>query len=405
MTGSSSQRRPSRFLTQAAIAALAITGAVAAITLADPSSVVFYVTYAGTGAFLVIRRPHNSIGWLLAAIGSGLALGGVRVGVRAEALAAGALDPIAAASAWANAWGWSLAFVAIFGLTLVFPSGRMPAGRGSRPSRIALGTIVGLAALMAVGPTISVTPVSTGVAIDVPNPLALAPDAGFWALVPGPTLLYSSMFAIFAAGVAALIVRFRRSTSLERLQYRWLVAAIALVAMTSLIWAVASFILLDPGVSWIPVVLAYPTVPIAIVIAVLHYRLYEIDRIVSRTISWAIVTAGLVAVFAGAVVALQAVLAGITQGQTLAVAASTLVAAALFQPVRRRVQSAVDRRFDRARYDAQRTVDAFAEEVRNDVDLAALRSALRATADDAVRPASTAVWLRAVRDRREAAVS
>jgi len=135
-------------------------------------------------------------------------------------------------------------------------------------------------------------------------------------------------------------------------------------------------------------------IPVAIGIAILRYRLYEIDRLVSRTVSWAVVTGVLVTVFAGAVVALQGVLDGVTQGQTLAVAASTLVAFALFQPIRRRVQSVVDRRFDRARYDAQRTVDAFAERLRNEVDLTTLRTALVATADDAVRPVSSTVWLR-----------
>ena len=135
--------------------------------------------------------------------------------------------------------------------------------------------------------------------------------------------------------------------------------------------------------------------PVTIGIAVLRYRLYEIDRIISRTIGWALVSGILVAVFAGVVVALQTVLAGITQGETLAVAASTLVAFAIFQPVRRRVQSAVDRRFDRARYDAQRTVDTFAEHLRSEVDLGRLRSALVVTADRAVRPVGAAIWLRA----------
>ena len=105
-------------------------------------------------------------------------------------------------------------------------------------------------------------------------------------------------------------------------------------------------------------------------------------------------TGVLVAVFAGAVIALQAALGGITQGQTLAVAASTLVAFALFQPVRRRIQSAVDRRFDRSRYDGERTAAAFAERVRDEMALARLGSALVATADDAVRPTSAGVWLR-----------
>ncbi len=132
----------------------------------------------------------------------------------------------------------------------------------------------------------------------------------------------------------------------------------------------------------------------AIGIAILRYHLYDIDRIISRTVSWAVITAMLVAVFVGGVLGLQAALAGVTQAQTLAVAASTLLAFALFQPIRGRVQRAVDRRFDRARYDSQRTVDAFADRLRSNVDLESLGTSLSATAADAVRPTSAWVWLR-----------
>jgi hypothetical protein len=135
-------------------------------------------------------------------------------------------------------------------------------------------------------------------------------------------------------------------------------------------------------------------IPIAIGIAILRYRLYEIDRVISRTIGWAIVSGMLVAVFVGGVFALQAILAGFTQGETLAVAASTLVAFALFQPLRRRVQRVVDHRFDRARYDGERTAAAFAERLRDEIDLARLRESLALTARDAVRPTVASVWLR-----------
>jgi hypothetical protein len=134
--------------------------------------------------------------------------------------------------------------------------------------------------------------------------------------------------------------------------------------------------------------------PIAIGIAVTRYRLYEIDRLISRTIGWALVTGVLVAVFAGTVLGLQAVLARVTQGETLAVAASTLIAFALFQPVRRRVQRVVDRRFDRARYDGDRTAAAFAERLREQVDLAGLESDIAGVVDNALRPTSVGVWIR-----------
>jgi DNA integrity scanning protein DisA with diadenylate cyclase activity len=133
--------------------------------------------------------------------------------------------------------------------------------------------------------------------------------------------------------------------------------------------------------------------PLAIGVAILRYHLYDIDQIISRTIAWAVISGVLLGAFVVLVVALQAALTGFTGGETLAVAMSTLGACALFQPVRARVQRAVDRRFDRARYDSQRTAQAFAERLRDDVDLDALASELRQTAMSAIRPASAAVWL------------
>ncbi len=204
------------------------------------------------------------------------------------------------------------------------------------------------------------------------------------------------MFVVFVVGVVGLLIRWRRSVGLIRLQYRWLVAAIVLVAIANTAWAVATLALsMDTnGPAFSAVVIAYVCVPAAIGIAVVRYRLYEIDRIISRTIGWALVTGLLVAVFIGGVLALQALLTDVTQGQTLAVAASTLVAFALFQPVRRRVQRAVDRRFDRARYDGERTTAAFAERLRDEVDLVTLAAELQGTVGAAVRPTISSLWLR-----------
>ena len=175
---------------------------------------------------------------------------------------------------------------------------------------------------------------------------------------------------------------------------KWLAADVAIAAILlslSIVLTTSNPVLASTFSGF--AIIAMFALPIVIGIAVLRYHLYEIDRIVSRTIGWAIVTGVLVAVFAGLVVALETVLAPITKENTLAVAASTLVAFALFQPLRRRVQRAVDRRFDRARYDGQRTIDAFAEGLRSEVDLATIRTSLATTADEAVRPVSAAVWL------------
>ncbi len=154
----------------------------------------------------------------------------------------------------------------------------------------------------------------------------------------------------------------------------------------------------QPGntVGWILWAIGASLVPIAIGISVTRYRLYDIDRIVGRTVGWAIITVLLVAVFGGLVIGLQALLAGVTQGQTLAVAVSTLAAFAVFQPLRRRVQGTGDRRFDRTRCDAQRTVESFAERLRGEVDLIEIQHAMVDTVQVAVRPMREAVWLRSV---------
>ena len=147
-------------------------------------------------------------------------------------------------------------------------------------------------------------------------------------------------------------------------------------------------------IAWVPASVAFMLPPIAIGIAVMRYRLYEIDRLISRGLSWAVLSGLLLAVYAGAILLLQTLLGDVIQGQTVAVAGSTLIAAALFQPLRRRVQSAVDHRFNRARYDAERTAIDFAERLRNEVDVDHLRTALAATAGGAVHPAGVGVWLR-----------
>jgi hypothetical protein len=145
---------------------------------------------------------------------------------------------------------------------------------------------------------------------------------------------------------------------------------------------------------------AFPSVPISIAIAVLRYRLYEIDRIISRTIGWAIVTACIVAIYLAGVLVLQGALEGATQGDTLAVAASTLLAAASFQPLRRRIQDLVDRRFHRTRYDAERMAAAFTERLRDQVDLEAVTGHLGATTREAVAPRTMTLWLRSRNDFR-----
>ena len=380
-----------------AVVLLGIAGFAISLVLGNPVATALFLTSAGIGGYLAVRAPSPArrIGWLLIVAAWGLTLGAAPLPFDAAVLARGGYGPREALYGWANATGWAFAMAAYTALVLIFPSGRLPTGRSGAVARAMLVIIVALAAFIGFGPKINLTVAGMSAGLEAANPLALVPGSVAGG-APSSTDVYPVAFAVLVGSVVMLLARYRRSSGIERLQYRWLVAGIIVAVVLNGIWAVATFGLQQDatGPANAAAVLGYVCVPVAIAIAVLRYRLYAIDRIISRTVGWTLVTVLLVAVFAAAVVGLQAVLSRVTQEATLAVAASTLVAAALFQPLRRRVQAAVDRRFDRSRYDARLLVDAFAGEIRNDVDLATLGRALLDATDDAVRPVGAAVWIR-----------
>ncbi len=328
-----------------------------------------------------MRRPDNIIGPLLLAFGFVFAIYFpidllVRLGSPSH------LVQVAAAfSAASDAPG----FIIVAMILILFPDGRLP-GPGWR--WVPVVAIVGIVSAL-IGFTLNEGPLAAFPSVE--NPLGIP---GFPGEIVGE-LGYVCLVVLLVTAVAALIARWRRGRVVERAQVKW-VGAAALVLLVAEAINLATFDASDPFGSPVAVVLATVAtalVPLSIGIAILRYRLYEIDRIISRTIGWAVVSGLLVAVFIGGVFALQAVLAGFTQGETLAVAASTLVAFALFQPVRRRVQRAVDHRFDRARYDAERIAAAFAGRLRDEVDLDTLAAELQGTAIRAVRPTSASIWL------------
>ena len=393
----------------ARVAVVLLGGAGFAISLVivGPLGTALFLASAGIGGYLAVRAPTDArrIGWLLILAGWGLTLGTARLPFDPAILVEGGYGIREALYGWASSSGWALALSAYTALVLIFPSGRLAAGR-SGVARVLIVVSVAIAALIAFGPTINVTVAGSSAGLDAPNPFALVPISLAADALDVP-VLYPVIFAVFVCALAMLLARYSRSSGPERLQYRWIVAAIVLFAILNGTWAIVTFLLHQDatGPAYTATVLGYLCVPIAIAIAVLRYRLYAIDRIISRTLGWTLVTVLLVAVFAAAVLGLQAVLAGFAQQETLAVAASTLVAAVLFQPLRTRIQAAVDRRFDRSRYDAGRLVDAFAGEIRNDVDLAAVGHALLDAADHAVRPVGASVWLRPASSRQASRAS
>jgi hypothetical protein len=203
-----------------------------------------------------------------------------------------------------------------------------------------------------------------------------------------------AFFAVFAT-FASVVIRFRRSSRVEREQLKWIFAAAAVVVLGWLVEFVLPDILHDQAaetnVDSVVSTLTAASLPVAIGIAVLRYRLWDIDRLINRTIVYALLTVVLVAVYAGLVVGLGAV-AGAT-GSPMVIAGSTLVVAALFGPARRRIQAVIDRRFFRRRYDAERVLAAFSSRLRDELDLESLSGELRVAVADAVQPHTVSVWI------------
>jgi hypothetical protein len=216
-------------------------GAVPAVV--DGTNVTWIETYRElAGAYLVYRRPAFSLGWWLIVVAGGLAQ--VKVTAGLADLQAGNLDPLGAATTWVYGWGFSLVMLGILGITLVYPSGRLPAGRGRRAAQGALGAVVLLGLLLAIGPTAMVVATGELNEVAVPNPLGSGLAPGARSMIPPPDILYTLMSFFTLAGLISMVVRFRRSTGLERLQFRWLVAVVAMGTGT---WVIATRLLLLPS--------------------------------------------------------------------------------------------------------------------------------------------------------------
>ncbi len=340
------------------------------------------VAYATVGLLLALRPGGGRMGAILlvgsavfAAIPFGYAFAGT-MAIRNP------LDPVANVLVLLGPalvpFGYALILPVV---ALTFPDGRLPSSLWRWPTRGAVGALAAATILIVFTPgeIQNIMPW---------NPLGIdALPVWVWALA-GPLGGFGTVL-ISVLGVAAVASRYRRGGGVERQQLRWFVAAVLLAVVPITVSPLGG-----GPLAFLLAVFGLLLVPVSVWIAVTRYRLYEIDRLISRGLSWAVLSGVLLAVYAGGVLLLQTVLAGVIGGQTVAVAASTLLAAALFQPLRRRVQAAVDHRFNRARYDAERTATNFAERLRDEVDVDHLRTALATTAGGAVHPDGVGVWLR-----------
>ena len=344
------------------------------------------------GAIVALRRPDNLNGWLFCAMGLLFAAEALinEYVIAGVFMVAGGL-PLTTQLGWTLTWLWvpSLGIALIF-LPLLFPSGHLVSPRWRAAA------ILGVIAIGLFSAAVAFLPGPIQQATFLENPLAAPMDLQTYSiLVVVPTS--APVGIAIALGLGSLVLRFRRATDDARRQIKWFALATFIAGVTFALDLTVRVVGGSGTVSKILeilVVVALLGLPTAAGMAILRYRLYDIDRVVSRTISYGLVTTLLVTLFLAVNLALQGMLSSITSSNSLAVAGSTLLVAALFTPVRRRVQGTVDRRFDRARYDAERTAAAFAERLRDEVDLPTLTSELDSAVRRAIAPSSVGLWLR-----------
>jgi hypothetical protein len=346
---------------------------------------IFALAFGGLGAVIAIRQPANAVGWLF--IGTGVAAGlALLASAYADYWVADRVGSkmLGETAAWYATISW-IGFILVPAtfLLLLFPEGRPPAGRWR--------WLVWCVAL-GIGGVFLTSAVKAGPLEDYPqisNPFGIDSSV----IDPLTGLAFLLTIVGIAGSAASLIVRYRRARGEQRLQIKWLAYAGALVALTF------PLVLADTSLgdfAYVPLMLSVLGLPVAAAIAVLRYRLYDIDVVINRTLVYGALTLTLAAVYVASVLLFQLALNGATGNSSLAVAASTLAVAALFRPARSRIQEAVDRRFFRRRYDARQTLETFAGRVRDQVSLEALDAELRGVVAETMQPAHLSLWIRGV---------
>ena len=351
--------------------------AVFAPVLAETSFAVVFVCYAVVGWLITRSHPENVVGWLLLALGAMGGVSGTLWGWAAVAAAAGL--PGRDIAVWSQTWLWAPMLGIAFGpLLLYFPNGRLLSPRW----RFALWVSAAFVVVAGVGNALMPSTEGGGT-----NPYALqGHDA---ALRQATAVGGIALMVSLVAGVASLVLRFRRGGTTERRQLKWFLLAAMFLPVATVIGESNNQAL--QGIV-IPAALALQAG--AIGIAILRHGLYDIDRIISRTLSWGLITVVIGGVYLALITILSSTTSRVAGDSPFAVAAATLAAAGAFGPVRRRIQTAVDRRFNRARYDAAATVDALRTHLRDEVDLDTLTVELTNVVCATMQPAETTLWLR-----------
>ena len=351
-----------------------------------PTIAITLVVELSLGALIAVRRSQNPIGWIL--LGSaflGLTSTTASAYARYDAPGGSGTLPFAEWTAlWASVWGRAGTAAPFFAI-LLFPTGTLPSSRWRWVLLLGCLSIFGFL-LRALSPEATA-------AYGIANPIGVP---GWPKLIGQGGIGGLPLFGFVIAVLASLIVRFRRASIVERQQLKWLLAG----GVTLIVPLAANVALTVVGLDEAVPILSVPyglsgiALTAAMTIAILRYRLYDIDLLINRTLVYGGTVAILAALYIGAIVAVETALQPFTQGSELAVAVSTLTAVALFTPIRTRIQRGVDRRFYRSRYDATRTLASLALRLRDEVDLDALRSELLSAVGDTMQPAHASLWLR-----------
>ena len=368
------------------------------LTVGDLLGGVIFLIFPLVGALIASRRPRNAIGWILLAEGLLWMFLGMTDYYGLYGVARPGSVPFPVGVAAVNNFMWVPA-VGLLGtyVFLLFPDGRLPSRRW-RPLAWLSGTVIVLVSIL-----VGLTPGGLQNLGGIRNPYALE---GYPWLETVAYIVLPLLPLCMLASVISLVMRYRRSRGEERQQIKWIAFAASFVGLLYLIAMVCAFIFpsgawfqagspLWLDLLWYAALSSFTLVPIAIGFAVLRYRLYEIDIIINRTLVYGSLTISLALVYVSLVVSLQYVFRALAGGDSqLVIVASTLVIAALFNPLRRRNQSFIDRRFYRRKYDARRTLEEFGARLREETNLDSLSEDLVGVVRETVSPARVSLWLR-----------
>jgi hypothetical protein len=353
--------------------------------------------FAVVGALLVAKRSTNLIGWIMAAIAFMVAIFNAGGAYATYVMVTrGQPDALAVVGAWtANCYWFVMLALALFYLPMLFPDGRLLSRRW-----LPVAVVAGIAASGFVLPRafMDTLPLNEAPGYEIDNPIGIEGVGSVENLPIFGVLLNGLLVIAFVGTAASVVVRFRRSRGVERLQMKWFVYVSVVFVGGSILTSVIG---VATGLRWLEQfsfalsMVALVGLPIAVGIAILRYRLYDIDVVINRTLVYGLLTLLLALMYFGGIVLLQRVFVLLTgQQSTLAVVASTLLIAALFNPLRGRIQAFIDRAFYRRKYDARKTLEAFSARLRDETDLEALNSEVVGVVRETIQPAHVSVWLR-----------